>query len=434
MSHHPIDDIFRRKLTESTPEAPMHLWERIDQKRDWKHKLRNQLRLRGWPIGAGLLFTAITATALILSLNGSTEIQSFPIPQNGKAIAQAEISTPAPIIKEKPIKKITKADLPPKQKLKQQITGISSSPILAVLDDNDPFVKATPETTIENALDKKVENGADARFASLSMLNSAPALLESRFGLGGIFKRDPECAKFSKGSIHFYVDILASPDLTFRQLDAKNPVYNDYAESREATESLEYTFSTGLRLSAVSGFGLALRTGINYSQISEKFEYFNGSEVNTDIRDIYGPNGEFLRTDTIVTVGRRYKTTYNKYRTLDVPILLGYELDYKKFTFSLNGGAYVNLIFKQKGDFLSPQDLQPVNFSSNNPNAFPAFKNRLGLGWYGSISVQYQLKPNLQLLLEPHFKMYPKSVTQAQYIVDQRYVSTGLFVGIRHRL
>ena len=93
---------------------------------------------------------------------------------------------------------------------------------------------------------------------------------------------------------------------------------------------MEYTFSTGVRLSAVSGFGLAFRTGINYSQISEKFEYFNGSEVTTEIVENYGPNGEFLGTDTIVVTGSRYKTTFNKYRTLDIPILLGYEFDYKK--------------------------------------------------------------------------------------------------------
>ena len=89
-------------------------------------------------------------------------------------------------------------------------------------------------------------------------------------------------------------------------------------------------------------------------------------------------------------------------------------------------------VFEQNGDFLSPVDNQPVNFSSSNPNAYPAFKDKLDLGWYGSVGIHYKIKPRLQLIVEPHFKLYPKSITQDNYILDQKYLTTGVFFGIRH--
>lgn len=430
MSQHPIDDIFSRKLNGGHPlGAPMHLWEAIDEQRDWKHKLLNQVRLRWLPLS--LTASGLTVATLFLIVNYSIqpEISHFPIPLNGAIMADHTTS-------QEEIQQITNLEeppmiVPPKKSLAK--TALAAKPVLAsIVEKKEPNPKSTIEPKLPRTAPAKQEiTSYPSTSALLALSEGAPAMLGSPIHiLDGLFGKEPECAKFKKGEIRFYLDLLVSPDLTFRQLDPKNPVYTDYTESREATETLEYTFSTGARISAVSSFGLALRTGINYSQINEKFEYVNETETTTTV--ITDANG--IPIDTFVETGARYKTTFNKYRTLDIPVLLGYEIDFKNFVFTVNGGAYVNLIFNQKGDFLSPQDLRPVNFSSNNPDAFPAFKNRLGLGWYGSVSVQYQLKPRLHLLLEPHFKMYPKSVTQPQYIVDQRYLSTGLFVGIRHQL
>ena len=193
-------------------------------------------------------------------------------------------------------------------------------------------------------------------------------------------------------------------------------------------------FSGALRLSMVSDKGLAVRTGINYSQINEKFTYFSGSEEIIQYINRYDQDGNVIGTDTLIEVGARHKVTHNQYRMLDIPFLLGYEIGKGRLGVSLNGGAYLNLLFRQKGDFLSPQDLRPVSFDSGNPDAYPAFKQQVGLGWYGSIGFAYRTSANLQIVLEPHFKIFPKSVTRDQYAVTQRYMSTGLFIGLRQQL
>jgi hypothetical protein len=438
MSQHPIDEVFRRKLEDHASEAPMHLWAKIDAKRNWKHKLYNQLRLRWFPIVAGAGFVTLALIGLF-NYNFSTnkDIQSLPIylesPKAEKSIPVADTKAAiAETTNSIANKSNTEPSLEKKQLQAQIVPAAIFPPHSNNYEENQDLINANQETNItENkAIAKTAEKQSatkQAAYASLASLDLLNPTLEVDLE-EGLFKNDPECAKFSKGQIRIFAEILASPDFTFRQLDPKNPSDLEYAEFRAQTESPEYNFSTGLRFSAVSGFGLALRSGVNYSQISEKFEYINETEeVTTIIRDM---NGNPI--DTIVEMGTRYKTTYNKYRTLDIPILLGYEINYKKFTFALNGGAYLNLVFEQKGDFLSPLDYQPVNFSSNNPNAFPAFKDRLDIGWYGSLGIHYRITPRLQLLVEPHFKLYPKSFTQDNYIVDQKYFTTGVFFGIRH--
>ena len=148
----------------------------------------------------------------------------------------------------------------------------------------------------------------------------------------------------------------------------------------------------------------------------------------------YDQAGNIISTDTIIKIGTRRKITQNHYRMLDIPFLLGYEFTSGKLKVSANDRACLNLLFRQKGDFLSPGDLQPVRFDSGDPNAYPAFKQQVGLGWYGSVGFAYQMGPNLQLVVEPHVKIFPKSVTREQYGVQQRYMTTGLFVGVRQRL
>lgn len=438
MSQHPIDEVFRRKLEDHASEAPMHLWAKIDETRTWKHKLINQLRLRWFPLAAGSAFVTLALLGLFnYNFSTNTEIQSLPIILNSQKTEKiSPIANSKATIAETTNSISHSGNAEPsleKKQLQAQIVPAAIIPSHSTnYEENQDLINANQETnTTEN---KAIATTAEANtavpqqaYASLASLDLLNPTLEVDLE-DGLFNNDPECAKFSKGQIRIFAEILASPDFTFRQLDPKNPADTEYAEFRAQTESPEYNFSTGLRFSAVSGFGLALRSGVNYSQISEKFEYINETqEVTTIIRDM---NGNPI--DTIIETGTRYKTTYNKYRTLDIPILLGYEINYKKFTFALNGGAYLNLIFEQKGDFLSPLDYQPVNFSSNNPNAFPAFKDRLDIGWYGSLGIHYRITPRIQLLVEPHFKLYPKSFTQDNYIVDQKYFTTGVFFGIRH--
>jgi len=248
--------------------------------------------------------------------------------------------------------------------------------------------------------------------------------------------------KGNRTSYNLFVDVFYSLDKAIRSLSAKNTEYLDYLEAREETESAFHSNSAGVRISMVSQEGFALRSGLVYSQITEEFDYKNENEVRIRVRveyEIDPFSGDTLNSREVVIreEGIRLKTSYNKYRMLDIPLILGYEWYFKKFSFDINAGVYFNVLFKQKGDILSPDtypNLSPVSISSNNPNAQPAFLDKLGFSVYGSLGFNYNLNQDVQLLMEPNFRYQVKSITLEEYILDQRYIIPGLLIGIRFRI
>ena len=439
--HHPLDEVFRHRLRDLEAEAPLHLWEQISQKRDWKHRVLNQARQQK-PV------VALLATLIVVGLSWGVwsyqqpNLDRFPIPVNGTvapatADIPAEQATASASVLPGPdeaVKAIASIDLP---------VNPISLPAATVIKSEQ--TAASPARQMPAARQPAVsQSGYPADLPTVrpvreKPLPTLPTALEQQAMRGGsifdaLFSPDPKCANFGNGSWSVYLDALLSPDLTFRQLQPRNPEFAEYVNTREETESNMYAFSGALRLSLVSDKGLALRTGLNFSQINERFSYINGSEEVIETINNYDQAGNIISTDTIIKIGTRRKITQNHYRMLDIPFLVGYELSSNKLKVSVNGGAYLNLLFRQKGDFLSPHDLQPVRFDSSDPDAYPAFKQQAGLGWYGSVGLAYQVGHNLQLVVEPHFKVYPKSVTRDQYGVQQRYMTTGLFVGVRQQL
>lgn len=230
------------------------------------------------------------------------------------------------------------------------------------------------------------------------------------------------------------VDLMASMDFVMRQLEAKDPAYADYARVRDNTETFRHGVSVGMRLSTISEGGFAVRSGLNYSAINEQLNFKIKEEERLKITTRYAPDGSVIGADTSIQVVGTYRIVNNRYTELDIPLLVGYEYVGEKVSFSFNGGIFINMLSAQKGEFVSPNSEEPVSFSSSDPNSYRAFKNRVGLGFYGSMGVYLQVKDNLQVLLEPYAKWRPGSYTVDGYFLDQRFLTTGLFVGVRKRI
>lgn len=434
---HPIDQIFGRRLEHHVSPVPVNLWAKIDKKRNWKYKLRNQVRLHQSKILLISVAVMMLVGGLLLSPS-NIELGSFPIPMKGKIISpqkptiQAFNAITKPVvenissIKAKSFSTINTQKASPKKTISKELISHGKT---NGLPQNLNLIP-TSETRITKA--NHLHNFSllqPKSFIPKPVLNSAPISFN-------FLSDDPVCATFGHGRWHFYASALVSPDLIFRKLESKTSESDSYVQSRETTESQRISYSAGVNITAVSGFGLSVRTGLNYSQINEQFEYVNEREETIEIKNRFDPiTGEVIGTDTTVVIGTRIKSTSNRYQSLDIPLLLGYELHHnEKFSFAVNAGVSVNIVSRQKGDFLSPTDLRPVSFSSNTPGAIPAFKDQIGLSYYGSLGAYYKLNPKLQIAAEPYFKLNPSSISQESYVVDQKYLSVGLWMGIRMKL
>lgn len=225
----------------------------------------------------------------------------------------------------------------------------------------------------------------------------------------------------------FGIDIYISPDLAFRDLNSMGDGETQYLIERERTENQSLSFSAGARISYSLKSGLTLRTGINYSQINETFNYTETRTQTTIIRDeegnIISIEEEQIEVD---------KKSSNSFKSVDIPILLGLEMPVNdRFSLSMNTGLFLNAAFSSRGKILSPE-FEPV-FITEGSGDLEVYKSGLGVSYYGSIGLHHEISPGLEILVEPNMRYYSQSFTTSDYPLTQDYIKFGLLSGIKFR-
>ena len=233
----------------------------------------------------------------------------------------------------------------------------------------------------------------------------------------------PESEKDAAGNKRYF-EIYGGPDYAFRSItDTGN---STYLQKRKESSRFSSAFSVGARYTKVFGNGMSFRTGINYSQINEKFKFAEGNIIQV----VYIVNSNGDTTGSYTTTGTRYKTTHNKFRTIDVPLLIGYELGNGRFHVNFNAGAMVNIYSWQKGDVLD-SSYKPVNITTGKTSSAYQFKTNVGIGFIGSVSVYYKLNSRLHIFAEPYFRYNFSPASKADLTIKQKYNTAGLRLGLR---
>ncbi len=230
-----------------------------------------------------------------------------------------------------------------------------------------------------------------------------------------------------------FIEAVGGPELAFRSLEQSKGEPSSYGFFRDSTEQALTSYSGGVRVAVLSSQGMIVKAGLQYTQINEQFDYRNEGESQMVVESVFNESGELIRTDTAFVSGTVVKTTYNKFRFIDLPLTLGYEWSQKGWSVGINATAYLNLRFSQEGSILSPE-LEPVSISSDDNERFEAFKGDVGWSFGLSSLFAYDLSPRFQLIAEPHIRFFTKSVTKKTYPLDQRYTSTGLWFGLRYKI
>ena len=224
-----------------------------------------------------------------------------------------------------------------------------------------------------------------------------------------------------------YIEIYGGPDIAFRSLsDTGN---STYLQKRKESTKFSSAYSAGIRYTRVFSNGMSIRTGVNYSQINEKFTYVQGNLVQ--VTYIIDANGD--TTGSYITTGTRYKTTHNKFRTIDVPLLIGYELGNGKFHANINAGVIINAYSWQKGEVLDAS-LKPVSITTGKANSPYQYKTNIGLGFMTGISAYYKLNEKIHILAEPYFRYSLSPMSKENLTFKQKYNTAGLRLGIRFDL
>ncbi len=225
------------------------------------------------------------------------------------------------------------------------------------------------------------------------------------------------CGKAPKNyPFTYYVDFGFSPERTVKYLTVKDSYFEGYAEQRNATEGFHFAYALNTRLSMVHYTGLTFKIGFQFQQTNDFFEYIdlNYTEEAEDGEIITGP----------------YQIAkYNRYKSFDIPLMVGYEIDINNFTFALNTGIHMNLFYDKSGYILTPDESWSTIQNDN-----VVYKNWIGTSWVANIGAYFHLNNRTQLMMEPHFKYSLSSMTVKDYPIEQRNFSTGMRLGLRFRM
>jgi hypothetical protein len=180
-----------------------------------------------------------------------------------------------------------------------------------------------------------------------------------------------------------------------------------------------------------------VRTGLQYTQINEKFTYRTEDEVKTitviSVRTIIRGPGDTLRvtdTSTVQQVGYKTNSIKNRFRSFDIPVTVGYQFGNDNLKFGINAGVIFNISSWYQGVILdSSMAAVPISKGTNQ-----VYKNNIGLGIYGGISVLKKMGENTQLFFEPYFRYNLSGITSGQASYQQKFSLGGLSIGLRYNL
>ncbi|HMO61056.1 MAG TPA: outer membrane beta-barrel protein [Ferruginibacter sp.] len=237
----------------------------------------------------------------------------------------------------------------------------------------------------------------------------------------------PQIEKEAAGN-KSYFEFYAGPDYAMRRYD--NSINNELSERRKEALSFHSAFSAGLRYTRVFNNGVSVRTGINYSRINEKFSFVQSNIVQT-VYIIDAASGD--TTGSYTVTGKRYRTTYNNYHTVDIPVLFGYEMGNGRLHANINAGIMVNLRSWQRGETLDTA-YRPVSFTSGSGDKAYQYKTNIGLGFSAATSLYYRLTDNLRLLAEPYIRYNLSPMNKNETHIQERFTTIGMRLGLRFDL
>lgn len=452
----PFDDFVKKQFSDYSPNVPGHIWENIIAKRKSKPKgfWMNILSGGNILVLSGILLIAGVTTFFLLSPNNNNSVNKN-IAADKTIPAQKTINTSS----EKSISGDKTAALNKESHKEKSVADIvSEKPVNSENSSNqNNFLKASSKNRIQNSeiTDNNTEinkeeillpakNNREVSgtklFSPFRFINARELLTKA---LNSKNIKLPDCPTLEKNAAgnKKYWEVYAGPDYAFERYKSYgDTASNNYLQKRKASTKFASAFSAGVRYTKVFNNGTSVRAGVNYTQVNEKFIYFNPNEIKyvtviTTRVVIRAPGDTIYINDTLQyqQTGSRTKTTYNRYRNIDIPLVIGYELGNGKIHANINAGVIINVYSWYKGDVLDSL-YQPVSITTGKGNTIYQFKNNIGVGFLGSISVYYKMTDNLHLVLEPYFRYNLSPMSKQNLNLQQKYNIAGLHAGVRFDL
>ncbi len=312
------------------------------------------------------------------------------------------------------------------------------------IDLNKLLLKSNQEKSKESRGNTSIEtikiqeSNVVASSRGLPMSTMVPLNTEQKLDLNlNLFAaKGSDCPSWVKDKMGLYLEAYYSPEVALRSLTAKSrdsSIMQNQID-RNDSESTLLSYSMGARMMFMTPRGISFKIGLNYSQINEKFSYQDPeSQRDITVVDTDPITGDTLDIYTYTEFGSEKEEIINRYKSFDLPVLVGFELyKGKKWSYSFDAGIYLNLHAEQRGKFFDPTG-QRNWFTSDENGSYRAFKNSLGISTYASAGLMYHWIEGIDFYFKPSIRYFTQSFTLGDYPLNQNYVVLGLNSGIRYR-
>lgn len=443
-----IDKTFRSKLEHHTSDIPSDAWEAVSKRLDDKERNKRPL----YPFLLAALFILFSGVVFynwdnlgglvldkkntVISKNISDQRLrnlDFDAQEANATIQQASSEH------SKSINSNVSPSIPSVSKDGLQGQRIQNEKMA----DSDTFEADQITTALESvAMDKSLRSkvnvaSIDGRLKNSQLKSFRKFKLEKVFGQG---PGETGCA-FSSNISDRSFDAYYSNDFVTKQLTAKDQTAQGLLNMRKETEHVQYSFSAGVRFGYNVGYRWNIHTGLNYTQINEKFNYIDPESNQTrliTIKDYIYQNGvvvdSVITEEVVVVPGTTVLKVNNTYRTFDIPLLARFTiLANDHFSLSAMVGPYINVHMRQQGMIINKDNSLPIDISTGTSFADESFKTQVGISLYSNVSLAYHIAPKVDVLIEPSFKAQTQSLTTDSYSINQKYNTFALSTGVRYK-
>lgn len=242
-----------------------------------------------------------------------------------------------------------------------------------------------------------------------------------------------ECYDHRKKVHPFYLEVYSSVDFIKNWLSANDNEELSYLNERKATQTQLQGYRAGLRLKYLTRSGLYLKTGIELGAIRERFDRSETTEKTEILPNqlletiTQADTTIYIYGDAPVTI---IETTswkvWNTYKTVGIPLLLGYQTELKKFNLGIEFGAIYNMLYSFEGMLLD-ETLAPTM----DPDFF---KDKINTSLTGGLSLGYKLNSRYTAMAYTSFKHNMSDINNQYNPISQSNSKIGLGLGLEVKL
>jgi len=249
-----------------------------------------------------------------------------------------------------------------------------------------------------------LENNTKQLSISKSNLTQMPVIQNKpRFELGAYATYEYAFRQFTKANI---------TDSIFNFNDS---LVQSYIKTRNDTETFVESFRTGVFLHKTFKPGFRITAGVEYAQLTERFD----AELNLGRFTLF----DDLDSSKYKIVERTHlKKIYNRYKTLNAPILIGKKFNTQKWSFWFDAGVGFNLKFDYSGQIFQDSTGEKVIHFTNNEQS--VFKEKLGLSYIADFGFAYTFNEGYSIEFGTHFQSTFNTINQ-NYGLDTKYYFAG---------